>query len=239
MNDLLDMIGAFAGTAVYALIVGVLVGYSSMTRRMKLMMVAGALVWFVLMVLFAALGWFAPGAVRGFPATVIAFVALLALVFGAWYRRSEFRDGLRSVPFSALIGLNIARLGGIAFLLLAAEGRLSAPFAPIAGAGDMLVAALAIPLAVLATRRDVTGAIAAWNALGALDLLLAVTLAFLSAPATPFRVFAEGPGTLALTDLPWIVAPTMLVPLYFLIHFTIAAKLRERRSTADLAPMPS
>lgn len=65
-----------------------------------------------------------------------------------------------------------------------------------------------------------------WNALGALDLVVAVSLGLLSAPGTPFRVFTEGPGTLAMTALPWIMVPAMLVPLYLLIHLTIAAKLR-------------
>jgi hypothetical protein len=64
-----------------------------------------------------------------------------------------------------------------------------------------------------------------WNAFGPLDLFSAITLGALSAQGTPLRVFAEGPGTLAMTTLPWLVAPTMLVPLYLLIHLVIATRL--------------
>jgi hypothetical protein len=48
----------------------------------------------------------------------------------------------------------------------------------------------------------------------------------LYAPGTPFRVSTEGPGTGVMGYLPWIMVPTMLVPLYLLVHLTIAAKLR-------------
>jgi hypothetical protein len=67
----------------------------------------------------------------------------------------------------------------------------------------------------------------------------AITLGALSAPGTPFRVFTEGPGTTAMNTLPWIMVPTMLVPLYLLIHFTIAAKLRLVERAPQALPMAS
>ena len=70
-----------------------------------------------------------------------------------------------------------------------------------------------------------------WNALGALDLIVAVALGVLSAPGTPFRVFTAGPGTVAMTVVPWIMVPAMFVPLYLLIHLTIAAKVRSLQGT--------
>jgi hypothetical protein len=125
-----------------------------------------------------------------------------------------FRNALLAAPLSALVGLNAARLRGVFFLILAADGRLSAPFAPVAGIGDMLVAALAIPLAAMAAggAGERPTWLGVWNALGALDLVVAVTLGLLSAPGTPFRVFTGGPGTSAIAELPWIMIPTMLVP---------------------------
>ncbi|XSC44287.1 hypothetical protein ACF1BQ_042865 [Bradyrhizobium sp. RDT10] len=66
----------------------------------------------------------------------------------------------------------------------------------------------------------------AWNAFGALDLVMAVTLAALSAPGTPFRIFTEGPGTQVMATLPWAFVPAMLVPIDFLVHFVIATKLK-------------
>jgi hypothetical protein len=67
----------------------------------------------------------------------------------------------------------------------------------------------------------------AWNAGGSLDLVVAVTLAFLSAPGTPYRLFTDRPGTTVMTTMPWILAATFLVPLYLLTHLTIAARLRQ------------
>ena len=76
-----------------------------------------------------------------------------------------------------------------------------------------------------------------WNALGALDLIVAVALGVLSAPGTPFRVFTEEPGTAAMTALPWIMVPAILVPLYLLIHLTIAARLRALQPATQAVAM--
>jgi hypothetical protein len=225
---MLDMIGAIIGTAVYAVLVGVLVGFAPGHGPTKLATIAAAAVWGGIIVTLSALGGFAPGATGPIPAPVFAFAGFLALLFGGWFLLPRFRNALLSVPLPVLIGLNAARLGGVFFLLLAADGRLSAPFAPVAGAGDMVVAGLAVPLAVMAA----SGAnarpawLGIWNALGALDLIVAVSLGLLSAPGTPFHVFTEGPGTVAMTTVPWVMVPAMLVPLYLLIHLTVAAKLR-------------
>jgi hypothetical protein len=96
------------------------------------------------------------------------------------------------------------------------------------------VGALAIPLAVMAARRPgaYSGLVAAWNALGVIDLIMAITIALLSSPGVPFRVLMEGQGTLAMTGLPWVMVPALIVPIYFLIHFTIAAKLRASQPMA-------
>src|SRR6058998_1389642 len=160
-------------------------------------------------------------------------------MFGGWFLRPRFRSALLSVPLPALVGLNAGRLGGVFFLILAADGRLSAPFAPVAGAGDMLVAALAIPLAAMAAggTDEHPAWLGVWNALGALDLIVAVSLGLLSAPGTPFRVFTEGPGTVAMTAVPWIIVPALLVPLYLLIHLTIAVKLRSLQRTPQVVAL--
>jgi hypothetical protein len=94
----------------------------------------------------------------------------------------------------------------------------------------------AIPLAVMARRdSDYAGTpLLLWNAFGSLDLIIAISLGLLSTQGTPFRIFTQGPGTMAMTQLPWIMIPSILVPLYLLVHLTIATKLRstQRLSTA-------
>ena len=68
------------------------------------------------------------------------------------------------------------------------------------------------------------------DAFGSLDLIVAIVLGLLSAQGTPFRVFTEDPGALAMSTLPWTFVPSMLVPIYLFIHFAIAAKLKLWRS---------
>jgi hypothetical protein len=233
---MLDMIGAIAGTAIYAVLVGVLVGPSRESVPTKLVACAAAAAWGVMIVAIAALGGFGPGAAGPVPAPLFPFAACLALLFGSWFFIPRFRDALRALPLSALVALNAGRVGGVLFLLLAAEGRLSAPFAPSAGGGDIITGLLAIPLAILAWRGAdrLATPLALWNAFGILDLIVAISLGLLSAPGTPFRVFTAEPGTLAMTTLPWILVPSILVPIYLLVHLTIAMKLRAspRLSTA-------
>ncbi|HLW48136.1 MAG TPA: hypothetical protein VKW09_10270 [bacterium] len=222
-----EVIGATAYSALYAALVGVLVGFSPARRSTKLAVAAAAALWGVIVVTIAGFGLGAPGAAGGVPIPVVAFAVFSALLFGAWAARRQFRDALLSVPLPALVALNVGRVAGILMAISAAQGRISAPFGPAAGWGDALTGALAIPVAAIAaTRPKNWGWVFAWNLLGAADLIDAVTLGALSAPGTPFRVFTEGPGTGAMGALPWIMIPTMLVPLYFLIHFTIAAKIR-------------
>ncbi len=234
-----DVVGAMAGTASYSVLVGVLVGFSPARFSTKLAAFTAAAVWGAIIVTIAALGISAPGAAGLVPVPVLAFVVLLVLLFGGWAALPTFRSALLSVPLPALVGVNAARIGGIFFLILTAGGRLSAPFGPAAGWGDILVGALAIPVAAIAASGAAKGRgwVSAWNALGAVDLINAVVLGALSAPGTPVRVFTEGPGTLAMTTVPWIMVPTMLVPLYFLIHFTIAAKLRSFQRVPQAVPM--
>jgi Na+/pantothenate symporter len=74
------------------------------------------------------------------------------------------------------------------------------------------------------TPRNTIG-ISLWNAFGSLDLIVALTLAVLSTEGTPLRLFKGGPGTAAMTDLPWVMIPTVLVPIYLLIHLAIANRL--------------
>ncbi|MGE3512484.1 MAG: hypothetical protein AB7N65_26775, partial [Vicinamibacterales bacterium] len=192
--------------------------------------------WVGLVTAVTALGGLAPGALGPVPATLVPFALFLGILVGGWYVLPRFRQALLSIPLPALIGLNAARLGGISFLILAADDRLSAPFAPAAGLGDMLVATLAIPLAIMAARGagELSNWFRLWNVLGALDLVVAVSLGILSAPGTPLRIFADGPGTEAMTMLPWAFVPAMIVPLFLLIHLTIADKLK-RTNRASVA----
>ena len=224
---MLDLIGAMSIAAAYLLVIGVLLSHSQASNAHKWTAAAAAAVWGVGITAIAASGGFAPGATGPIPGPVLAFAAAIALLFGSWLLAPQFRAAILSVPLRVLIALNIVRVGGILFLMLAASGRLSAPFAPSAGWGDILTGVLAIPLAMMLRQGPHYPTVALWNAFGSLDLIAAIALGALSAPGAPIQVFTDEPGTLAMTELPWTIVPTTLVPIYLFMHFVIAKQIRQ------------
>ena len=226
---MLDITGAIFATALYVTVVGVLIGLAPVRAATKLAAFAFAAAWLAFIVAFAGIFDLAELRLGPMPVNLMPFVALVALLFGGWFLVPQFRSALLSLPLSALVALNMGRVAGIYFVLLYAQGRMSAPFAPSAGWGDVITGLAAIPLLLMMrgnTDRPAVLPIALWNAFGTLDLIVAISLGIVSAPGTLFRIFTEGPGTLAMTHLPWIMIPTMLVPIYLLIHLTVATKLR-------------
>ena len=102
MFDGLDIMGAIAATAVYAVMAGVLVGLSGMRSALKLRVLAVAAVWLALIVTLAALGGFAPGATGGLPGPVLAFLGFLGVHRGtALPEGSSGTHPARSSQFSA------------------------------------------------------------------------------------------------------------------------------------------
>jgi hypothetical protein len=94
----------------------------------------------------------------------------------------------------------------------------------------MITGALAIPLAlrIAHTKEPSVRTIAGWNALGALDLVLAVGLGITSAAGSPLQLIHAGVGSQAMQYLPLCLVPTVLVPFYLLTHAIVAAQLRVR-----------
>jgi hypothetical protein len=154
---------------------------------------------------------------------VITVVLVLAI--------PAIRRALAAIPLPLLVGLNIVRLGGVLFVLLAFAGRLSGPFPYFAGWGDFVTGALAVPVVWLAASETRTGdrLIIAWNTLGLLDLILAVSLGILSRNGSPLQLIHAGVGTAAMQTLPWAFVPTVLVPFFLIAHGIIFSRLRARR----------
>src|SRR5690242_14778384 len=204
-TTMLDVIGAIFATGYFSAEVGLLVGIAAARPVVKLGLLAAAVAWLAVLVTIVEAGALAPGVLGSVPTGILPFVLLVGLLFAGWFAMPRFREALQSLPLSALIGVHAGRLGGLFFLLLYFDGRLSAPFAPVAAVGDMITGAIALVLAAMLFLRMQVGKewIGLWNAFGALDLVVAISLAMLSAPGTPFRLFMEGPGTQAMTVLPW------------------------------------
>jgi hypothetical protein len=225
---MLDIIAAIFATAYCAAQTGLLIGSAPLRGATKIGAFAAAAAWLAAVVAVYGLRVLSPGALGPVPVNLVPFTLLLAILFGAWVLIPKARSALLSVPLPALVAVHAGRIAGVFFLLLYFDGRLSAPFAPVAAIGDMITGAIAlllVPLLALGIKIPRLW-LGAWNTFGMLDLLTAVSLAALSVPGTSFRVFSEGPGTLVMGTLPWIFVPAMLVPVDLLVHVVIMAKLR-------------
>jgi hypothetical protein len=239
---MLDFLGTLATITTMVLIVVSLLVYMDAQPRAKL--VAGAIAgfWIALAAAAGAAGWLAlqtgVPAIALFVATPIAAAAVLAAA------SSRVRAAMLSVPLFLLVALNAGRAFAVLFLLLEAEGRLAGPFPFFAGWGDIVTAVIAIPLAITAARnversRSARVALHGWNLFGIADLLLALALGITSSEGSPLQIIHAPPGSAAMQHLPFSFVPTVLVPVYLIMHGVVWAQLLRAGRTSGLASRTS
>ncbi|GLQ52787.1 hypothetical protein [Devosia nitrariae] len=194
------------------------------TTRVALLAISGA--WIGLQVALAATGAFGRDFALDLPVIGI-MVAFPLLAAGASALVSPgARRALLGIPLATILALNILRVFGAFFLLLAAAQAMAGPFPFSAGWGDVITGVAAAGLLLVPRLAAAPFAIAAWNVFGALDLLLAVALGTLSFNGYAFQLIHAGPGSDAIQTLPWSLIPTVLVPLYLILHAVVFARLR-------------
>lgn len=119
----------------------------------------------------------------------------------------------------------IFRAEGVTFLVAMALGQLPAVFALPAGLGDIAIGVEAVFVA-RNLRRGVVGRSAVWfNILGLVDLVVALGLGFVAAPAA-VRLLLVSPSTEAISLLPIALIPATLVPLAAALHLVSLQRLR-------------
>lgn len=223
---MLDLIGTIVLTATMAVMLNAAITVMPLSLMQKLSIVAVTGLWIGLAIALATTGIYAAtatpvpvvGVMAGLPVIVVAGAALLS---------ARVREVLLALPVPLLVGLHTTRVVGGFMVLLAMQGRLSGPFPQAAGWGDIIVALMAVPLTWAAARHPEgsRGAVLAWNILGALDLVTALSLGAASAPGSPIQIFGGTIGSSAMTVLPWSGIPTLLVPFYLITHGIIFARL--------------
>jgi hypothetical protein len=204
---------------------------SSLTKRISIG--AAMTLWFIGVI------WIGAPASISTPLLGTAVLIPIAVLSVIGFGSSVGRSGLQSAPFQALIALHAIRLLGVLFVLLYAAKRLPAPFAPVAGWGDVAIGATALPIALwIATKPEIARApLLVWNGLGLVDLVTAVTLGALSAPG-PSRLFFDDPGSAIMGSLPWILIPCFLVPSLSFVHLVVFYRtLRMPAAEGRNAPM--
>src|SRR5215470_15170959 len=224
---MLDFIGMVITAALMVLFVNTLTNFMDASRAARMTLAAVIGVWIGLAAAAAGVGWIKiaqPVPVVG----LFVVVPLLATALAtAW---PAARRAMLSIPMTAMVALNIVRVFAVLFLMLAAERRLSGPFPYSAAWGDIITGVVAVPVLWLlkdGAARHAT-AIAAWNLFGTADLVLAIAFGITSSEGSPLQIF-PGPGSEAMQYPPWSFVPTVLVPLWLILHAIIALQLRRTK----------
>jgi hypothetical protein len=220
---MLDFLGTIATTGLTVFIVATLIVCMEMSRSAKIVLAGLLGLWIGFGAAAGAAGWLAiprPAPVMGI---FVAAPLLAAAVATAW---PKARKAMLSLPLPLLVGLNIGRVFAVLFLLLGTAGRLSGPFPYSAGWGDIITGAVALPLIGLSRQPARHAALLhAWNAFGMLDLVAAIVVGFMSAENSVLQIFAP-PGSEAMQHLPWSFVPSVLVPIWMVMHAIIFVRLR-------------
>jgi hypothetical protein len=224
---MLDFIGMVITAALMVVIVNALTIFLDVSRAARIALAAAIGVWIGVAAAVAQAGWLPisrPIPVIGLFVMVPLLAAALATAWPA------ARQAMLSLPMPVMIALNVARVFAVLFLLLAAEGRLSGPFPYSAAWGDIITGAAAVPLLWLLKDGGVryVTTIAVWNLFGAADLVLAIAFGISSAEGSPLQLF-PAPGSEAMQHAPWSFVPTVLVPIWLILHAIIAAGLRRAK----------
>ena len=123
---------------------------------------------------------------------------------------------------SILVALHTWRILGIVLLWGASQGILHPAFGIPAGVGDILIGLTAIPFAYILRKGFSWSkyALVVWSVLGITDLINAISLGLLTSES----------GRSAMTTFPWILIPTVGVPLALALHGITLYRLRNMES---------
>ncbi|MFL6972213.1 MAG: hypothetical protein ACJ8F2_09905 [Xanthobacteraceae bacterium] len=224
---MLDFIGMVITAALVVLVVNALTTFMDVSRVAKVTLAAVIGVWIGLAAAAAGAGWLTISRPVPVVGLFVAVPLLAAALATAW---PAARKAMLSIPMPVMVALNIVRVFAVLFLMLAAEGRLTGPFPYSAAWGDIITGVGALP--VLWLLKDgaarYTTAIAAWNLFGTADLVLAIAFGVTSAEGSPLQLF-PGPGSEAMQHVPWSFVPTVLVPIWLILHAIIAVQLRRAK----------
>jgi len=222
---MLDFIGTIVLAAAIIVSINALTGAMPISPSERIALSLGAGLWTGLAAALGSANLFVGTNPVGPPVIgmVIAFPLVAAAVAASV--SPSVRAALLGMPMPFLIGLNVWRIAGGFFLLLAVQGRLGGPFPYSAGWGDVITGALALPVAFLALRGEGKALVWAWNAFGMLDLVAALALGIISANGSPLQIIHAGEGSQAVQMMPWSLIPTVLVPMFLIVHAVIFARL--------------
>jgi hypothetical protein len=202
-------------------------GQTPGSPTMKMVVAVVLAVWLAAVVgLGASLAFISPAGTPPIPIAIGVTAPLIVFITAFWLS-GGFRRFVTNVDIVLLAALQGWRWAGFGFISLYAYGVLPGRFAWPAGLGDMAIGFTA-PLVVLALVRRPSFAgsrwFVIWNLLGILDLVAAVTNAAIFQSNT---TGATGEISVApMAQLPLLLIPAYLVPLFIMLHITALIKAR-------------
>jgi hypothetical protein len=134
---------------------------------------------------------------------------------------------LDTTPASWLVGVQVYRVLGAAFLVSWIRGTMPGAFALPAGVGDVATGLLALPAAVwVASGLGIGRRIGVrWNVLGLVDFAVAVMLGMLTSPGPAHLLARDHPNT-AIAAFPAAMTPAFVVPFSTLLHVLSLRQLK-------------
>jgi hypothetical protein len=72
-----------------------------------------------------------------------------------------------------------------------------------------------------------------------LDLVVALILGISSANGSPLQIIHAGVGSAGVQTLPWSLIPTVLVPMFLIVHAVIFAQLARSGRTIEVPQLSS
>jgi len=186
--------------------------------------------WFGIVLILGASGAYlgSPGQP---PLPVFASAVVPLLVFAVALRLlPAFREFLLALDLRLIVGMQAWRCAGFGFVALYANHVLPGLFAWPAGLGDMAIGVVA-PWWIVALSRNPDAAASSrfrlWNLLGLLDFIVAFTTATVCA----MTIANDTPPTIApLGQLPLVLIPAFMVPLFVMLH--VVALMQSRKARA-------
>jgi hypothetical protein len=160
-------------------------------------------------------------------ALLIALVAPLSMFLVGYKTIRPLREFVLSADLRLIVGIQAWRWAGFGFLTLYTYGILPGIFAWPAGLGDMAIGVTApFVLANLLGRPNFAASksFVTWNALGILDLTVAVSIGALVPLLAPNLYGAL--STAPMAQLPLVLVPTYLVPTFLMLHLTALFQAR-------------
>lgn len=168
----------------------------------------------------------------------LGFAIPLAVFFTVYFGSSRFRTFVLHADLRLVTAIQAWRWAGLGFLSLYAHGVLPGLFAFPAGLGDMAIGVSAPWIllgligdsAFVGSRRYVI-----WNILGIVDLVVAVSMGAICSGFIPGII--GNVTTSAMAQLPLVLIPAYMVPLFIMLHIT--ALFQARRFARSVKPTPA